>query len=239
MSEQISEPQYTETDFGESGYEQPGYEPASEQEWSGPSADEWSQTRDAVALLAQQFAENQDYAAAEAQHADEQALHDLLDPYSETYDPQQAAQILADAAAQQVQPVLEWQAEQQAEQAHNAAVDEAYATIEQYGIADEAEQEAIYDAAEQSIEEAIAQVGVKNVHELARWAAAQLGEDPREISRRIGLIALEQAVANYQRSQQSSRLDEVGIAKRLTSGPISQHSPSGGNELSVAAHFNR
>jgi hypothetical protein len=175
-----------------------GYEtPAEEAPWA-PSQEEWGSV---VSYI--QAQQEREYAAQQADY--EAQLEALFDPNDLGYDPQAGLAAIQHLVAQQVQPALQYIEQQQYAAALDEATDIAYDLLGQFGVPDE-KADAVYDAAERGINDAIAQVGVQDVHELASWLSAQTGESHDEARNRIGTVALELAANEATQGEQYEAL---------------------------------
>jgi hypothetical protein len=129
-----------------------GFEPAAEEQPFTVPQDEWNYVVDTLGQFGQMVEQQQQYEWQDNQAVEQAVLEELMDPYSENYNPQTAIQVLAEAAAAQVAPALEWIQEQNDSAALDDAQDFANQVLIDAGIEDSDEAlDEVFQVAEETV----------------------------------------------------------------------------------------
>jgi hypothetical protein len=211
------------------GYDAPEAEP-----WAGPTQSEWEQLTGTLGYLSDivQEAQSSDDEAWQAEQQSE--LEAMLDPFSDSYNPSAYVQAQVDERLAPLQGYVEHRAEQDA---LADAQDEAYSLIESFGVP-EAEADAIYAAADNSLREAVEAFGAADINELAEAVAAQRGWDDIDATRVwIGRTALYMTAVAAQQQAQTVGGDERAVLAKYIKSPALRQSSSiqGRDEMDVVA----
>jgi hypothetical protein len=202
--------------------------------WAGPTQSEWEQLTGTLGYLSsivEQAQYDDELAYAEEQQS---ALDAMLDPYSDEYDP---ATFLQAQVEERLAPLQGYVERQAAESVLAEAEDQAFDLIESYGVPEE-QAGAVYDAANESLRQAVEYLGVADINQLAETIAAQRGWDDIDATRQwIGQTALYTAAVQAQQQAQTVGGDERAVLKKYITSPTLQQSPSiqGRDEMDVVA----